>query len=739
MKEKFEVLNKADQEKIEYARNEILNPLSIGHCVYPPRKSEELGLTKDFFRKAIKEGMTKAIFSGFFIEPDTISEEFGLSEKEVENIIQESAKEAMVKRIQEGSAHGAGNISDDYNIKDGIFDFTELCNLSENKVKEIAIRRLAGETREGRFYSLSLEEEKMLEEAFHTEKWLKKCIYFGNVEEALALKKELNISGLAFFQKYFPEFLAYLKSFREILPKLTDKWLADPWQALWYFEMNQEDRSHILRELKENPFLANAFENNPRYAPKLIVKWPELDKESKENISFLYSAKAECGDIAPDSVQFRAFMQDKLLGYKNNAHILEKMEKEGINIKQWLNYDKEEIFSLGEEGKKTFSEKAKLPITRLEGTIERYAKSFKDIAKKFREKLSGATVETETEKDRELLEKLIKEKETALLGGQAEKADGIARGMAQLEQKIKNPKMVSVWDRVMGDVGGLERVCRDVISAYKSAEEAENNISVLMKEENIPGDERRSNLTKAKNILSDTEKEFRQKLQLLEMRMLSFEENTQRFFSDSLGQDAGEEAMTSFKRSIAEEVEHLRADMSAIEKLFEGEKSDSLIGNPMSIRVWTRDPDRDLYLGNYTDCCIRIDSEHMGEESTIADYLTDLGIQVIVIEDTKRKIPVVAAWSFPGENNFFTDIEFIVDNIEANTDYSMNHEKQITEKLRAYIEEYAKSAGMKKVVQGKYNNDIVIDPLISEKEGKKYIAKLGGYNRKGGYFLEAEA
>ena len=29
----------------------------------------------------------------------------------------------------------------------------------------------------------------------------------------------------------------------------------------------------------------------------------------------------------------------------------------------------------------------------------------------------------------------------------------------------------------------------------------------------------------------------------------------------------------------------------------------------MRIGLWSRDPDQDLYLGNYTSCCIRIDSE----------------------------------------------------------------------------------------------------------------------------------
>ena len=69
---------------------------------------------------------------------------------------------------------------------------------------------------------------------------------------------------------------------------------------------------------------------------------------------------------------------------------------------------------------------------------------------------------------------------------------------------------------------------------------------------------------------------------------------------------------------------------------------------PMSIFVWARNPDIDLYQGNYSPCCICIDSEHMGAESTIADYNTDLGVQIVNIWDEVKNEPVTAAWCWLG-------------------------------------------------------------------------------------------
>jgi len=158
----------------------------------------------------------------------------------------------------------------------------------------------------------------------------------------------------------------------------------------------------------------------------------------------------------------------------------------------------------------------------------------------------------------------------------------------------------------------------------------------------------------------------------------------------------------------------------------------------MSIFVWTRNPDIDLYQGNYSPCCICIDSAHMGSESTIADYNTDLGVQIINIWDEAKNEPVTAAWCWLGKNAK-GETALVVDNIESNTLYSSNFSEQLTAELFNYIQNYAKRLGVDRVVLGKANNDL---PTGSEsakmpEDGERY-EKIGGSNRADGYFFEAE-
>jgi hypothetical protein len=232
------------------------------------------------------------------------------------------------------------------------------------------------------------------------------------------------------------------------------------------------------------------------------------------------------------------------------------------------------------------------------------------------------------------------------------------------------------------------------------------------------------------------EKKFRMDFESLNHQMASFEEKQKTLLQSLIGEEGAQNILQSFKAHILEDISHIQADVSTLEQLIINEDVESvssvLEGTPMAIVMWSRNPNEDLYLGNYTDCCIRIDSAHMGEESTIADYLTDLGMQVITVRDEKRDVPVVAAWSFIGENQETGEVALVIDNIEADTNYSLAYASQLSSRLKRYFENLAKSIGVKKIVQGMDNNDLTIFKM----DGR--YAKLGGYNREGGYFLEGE-
>ncbi|MCX6765271.1 MAG: hypothetical protein NT148_01900, partial [Candidatus Nealsonbacteria bacterium] len=116
----------------------------------------------------------------------------------------------------------------------------------------------------------------------------------------------------------------------------------------------------------------------------------------------------------------------------------------------------------------------------------------------------------------------------------------------------------------------------------------------------------------------------------------------------------------------------------------------------------------------------------MGAESTISDYNTDLGVQIVNIWDETKNEPITAAWCWLGEDEDGTPA-LVVDNIESNTLYSAHYSELLAKELFKYLEEYAKKIGVKKVVLGKANNDLPTAGELSKmRENDRVFYKLGG-------------
>lgn len=524
---------------------------------------------------------------------------------------------------------------------------------------------------------------------------------------------------------------SFLSKFESIIPNSSDKFTVE--QVILLASEPKEDQEEILNILKTTPFLAEAFFAN-RYGIKLILKYPELDEESRENISLLYDVKKNRGNIEQDTPEFRGLVQERLATYKNNGEIVGALKEKGVDVQNWLNYPEQDQFDLGKEDDTSFTERIHLPITRLGESQQKYIKGFRETIKPYFAQLAQLSIAEETDKLKGELEKMKEAQEKARTDGNEKKADGIQKGIDSFQAKVDNPKQVPAWDRVMGDVAAVERFMADVTRSADATTAQEKIIAELIEN---PSAENRKKLIEAKTQNLALERKFRENLSSLDTRIADFEKNTDELLGKLIGEEEKEKIFAAFHELVLEDRDHITADIFALQKLLEddegeGENKTSLEGTPVSIGVWNRNPDEDLYLGNYTDCCIRIDSVHMGEESTIADYLTDLEMQVVAARNEKKNVPVVAAWSFIGKNMKTGEVALVIDNIEANTDYSIPFKNQLSEKLKTYFEKYAKSIGITKIVQGTANNDLEIFGMDGDYE------KLGGYNRKGGYFLEGE-
>lgn len=570
------------------------------------------------------------------------------------------------------------------------------------------------------------------------------CLSKGKTESGRKFKKKYGFKiSIQEVIDEFPDIDKMISSVEELVPNFREQVLKSEELlfGLFNFKNNPE---YFLAVIKDNPFLTKAIENNPNFATKLIIKYPEFDELSQEGIKLLFDTKeqilTENSDIDPNSLEFRRLTQEKLKGYKNNSEILKTLERKGVNIEEWLNYSEVSHFQLGEGEDVPFSEVIATPINRIKETVDAYIKTIKEKLKEYKPELSEFKIPLEDSKDiDEGIGKMQVELEKAQTEGNDKKAKGIERGIEGLNKRKE--KTVSVWNKINGDISSFERMGEEVFRVNEELKKGEE----LLKEELAKERPLAKDVKKLKKQISELKEELKSKFATFEKRIDYFQIMFSAWLEPALGQFGKERAETivqEIQMSLEEQFDHYHTDRSTLDNLFSesgSEKEKNKLENqPMNILVWSRNPDIDLYQGNYSPCCIRIDSDHMGAESTIADYSTDLGVQIVNIWDESESKPVTAAWCWLSKNKN-GEVVLVVDNIESNTLYSTSYPDQLTKELFSYLENYAKKIGAKKVVLGKANNDLPTSAKLGELEkDKERYEKLGGYNREDGYFLEAE-
>lgn len=586
--------------------------------------------------------------------------------------------------------------------------------------------------------------------------------------------------------KFLPEesLTSVIFNYREGIKTFFDKLGIKPndqlaVQLCEFAPVETEYLGTIQTIVQSSPFLLSALEENPKYGVKLLLKYPELDELSQNNIRLLYEVKGSYKGSDTDATEFRVAVQERLIGrsapefddqtlialrekhkgfvnledlksnlgykqgqgYINNPAILAAIETGGVDVGTWLNYSDEREFDLGKEEDVSFSKKISVPFDRFIASIDRHDAGFKSAMGEYKNALRGKRVALNQNALVEEIAKLRSEKEKPEYAGDDPearrkaklKAEGIPRRLAQLEAQLTTPQTVSLWDKFTGDLSVIQQNKKAVQKIHENMRAAEEAFKTLSSGSLTPS-ERRKKMIEYKNTLSILERDLVEKVVQVNSRLTTYDQTNMALLSTHLGQESGGAFQQEFLSRVSVDMDHLGADAESIGRMIQIENENiSLVGTSMRIGVWNRDPDVDLYLGNETDCCIRIDSVHMGEESTIADYLTDVGVQVVKMTDEKRNSTVVAAWCFVGKNRATGEVALVVDNIEANTDYSSQFNTQLSQELRTYLETYAHKSGFTKIVQGESNNDLELFEMDGEYD------KLGGYNREGGYYLEGEA
>ncbi|MFH1657269.1 MAG: GNAT family N-acetyltransferase [bacterium] len=589
-------------------------------------------------------------------------------------------------------------------------------------------------------FSKELLDDNAIKQA--VEKRIFDCLFAGRVELAVDLKEKLRLAiSPEQIKNKFPEIEKLLLDIKDFSPEFYNQ-AENSIQVLFSLFKFIKEPEKFIRIVRENPFLIDTISENQRYGSRLLLKWPQFDALSKENIKTLFAIKKEVladnPEMEAESIEFRQLVQERLKTYKNNPEILKAIEEQGINLDEWLNYTETKYFQLESGAGLSFSETISAPIERIKETLDSYAHTIKEVLKEYKKELTEYKISLEDVREIQLkISQMRTEVDKAVVERDERKAEGIKRGIASFEKKLENIKTTALWNKILGEISTFQRLKDDLFNTQEKLTLSEDKLQEALSGKMPSG----RIIQDLKRELNTNKEDLKNKFGVLERRIEEFKTDLPHLISPALGQERAESLIQDIELNLAEQFDHYNADRGTLANLF-SEKNDKekekLENQPMSIFVWAKNPDIDLYQGNYSPCCICIDSAHMGAESTIADYNTDLGIQIVNIWDETKNEPVTAAWCWLGKDEK-GETALVIDNIESNTLYSANYSEQLTKELLDYLKEYAKTIGVKKLILGKANNDLPTAGEISKlMDDENKYKKIGGYNRPDGYFLEAE-
>jgi hypothetical protein len=191
---------------------------------------------------------------------------------------------------------------------------------------------------------------------------------------------------------------------------------------------------------------------------------------------------------------------------------------------------------------------------------------------------------------------------------------------------------------------------------------------------------------------------------------------------------------------ILETLTHLKEKINILKsRMSDSEYAQSLgkVRKYFSIRPILRNPGHDLFIGDFTDCCLAMSSAIHPE--AMVDRLIDEGFNIIEVIDQATQKTIACLWLYIAE-----DGSLVIQNIEINSEYERTAplKDKIGEEMVAYachFKEYirAKRNLIGQVEHGKYMGE---NGFVQ----KRYKKTVFGQNKAGGslghigYYLDSE-
>lgn len=499
----------------------------------------------------------------------------------------------------------------------------------------------------------------------------------------------------------------------------------------------------LFQTLENNPFLVEALESNPTHGAKLVLRFITFDQVAREKIKRIFAISQRQKTLVADQPKsgslLRFDVQEELRSFMSNSEILSEAQKNGVNLDAWLNFNEEQHFFLIDDGQKSANSVAS-QFFRIGQFFEQYKKMLRTELSPYRESLSSANVAVQERVVDPTLNRQVEAiQEKLALAKQQQNMVLIAnleRALENITSKQSKEKILTAWEKIFNDFDLVDRLYRQLSVLFSSQINLEETIQQLVAQQAPVY----SQIEAMSRQLSVVKEEIRLAFAKLVYRFSEFQLSLEKTATQA-GLDYAQ-FITKLANQLNIDQQHYMEDIESFSGFYDDSgqrKKEELSNRPLSLNLWARNPDVDLYLGNYTSCCVSIEGDLHEERSPIADYVTDLGMQVVTITDEFSGQPVVAAWLWLGiDKDGRTAI--VIDNIEANTDYSTNYTDLLSEKLFVYLKLFAKNCNVDELLMGIYYNDLPSQKMMNSfpwKAGYRSCRKIGGGNSRDNYYLEA--
>ena len=180
---------------------------------------------------------------------------------------------------------------------------------------------------------------------------------------------------------------------------------------------------------------------------------------------------------------------------------------------------------------------------------------------------------------------------------------------------------------------------------------------------------------------------------------------------------------------------HIEEVLKSLEQIKDNETDSQIKEVDYTIKMWDRNPIKDIFQGNYSDCCIQMDGAN---GRAMSQYLLYTAFNMIEIIDNKSGKTIGNSLCYFAKNDM-DELVLVLDNIEIHPNYKLlgdvgiKFRKSIIEYARRIVKTICPNENVKIYLGTKYNDVVTSD--VTEKNQE--ISILGSLASDEEYYLDA--